>query len=87
MNGGDVRVIERGQDLRFAIKALPPLHIVGDELRQDLDRDVALQSAVAGAIHLAHAAGADGAQNFEPADARPAFERHDDILAAQSSSV
>jgi len=43
---------------------------------QDLDRDVALQARVAGAIDLAHSAGAEHRFDFVRAEARSALEGH-----------
>ena len=64
MNGGDVRMIEGGQHFRFALEPCKSLGISGERVRQDLQRNVALQPGVARAIDLAHAAGADGADDF-----------------------
>ena len=56
---GDVRMIQRREHLRFALEPREPIRIGRERLRQDLERDVAIQPRVAGAIHLAHAARAD----------------------------
>jgi hypothetical protein len=55
----DVRMIERRERLRLALEPRQPFRIVGKDIRQDLDGDVAIESSVAGTIDLAHAAGAD----------------------------
>ena len=55
VNGGDVRMIERRQDARFALEARPSIGIGGEGVRQDLHGHVALQPRVACAIDLAHA--------------------------------
>ena len=55
----DVRVIERRERPRFAREAGAALGIGGEVRGQDLDRDVATELAVARAIDLAHAAGAE----------------------------
>ena len=65
---GDVRMVQRGEHLRLAPKTGDPLRIVGESLGQDFERDVATEVAVAGAIHLAHAACADGSADFVGAD-------------------
>lgn len=57
---GDVRVIQRGQRLCLAREAGEALRIECEEVGKDLDRDVAIELGIAGAIHLAHSAGADG---------------------------
>ena len=55
----DVRMIERGEDARFATEARQSFGVLRQKRRQDLDGNVALQPGVARAIHLAHAAGPD----------------------------
>ena len=59
VDGGNVRVIECCQRLGFPLEARATAGILGKEGGQDLQGDLALQSAVARAIHLAHAARAD----------------------------
>ena len=49
-------MIERSQDLRFALEAREPFGIEGEAVGQDLERDVPLERRVVGAIHLAHSA-------------------------------
>ena len=66
----DVRMIERGQRLGFTLEARETVRIGGEQLRQDLQRDVTAQPRVAGSIDFAHPAGADGAEDLigaEPA--------------------
>ena len=55
----DVGMVECRQRLRLALEARPPLGIRGQQIRQDLDRDVAIELDVARAIDLAHSAFAD----------------------------
>jgi hypothetical protein len=52
-------MVQRGEDLRLAAEAREALLIVRERDRQHLDRDVAVESRVARAEHLAHAARAD----------------------------
>src|SRR3954464_940004 len=65
---GDVWMIERGQQFGFPLKPGDPAGVAGEHLRQDLDGDFAAKLRVARAIHLAHAAGADGVEDFVTAD-------------------
>jgi len=58
----DIRVIERGHGLGFTLEALREL------FPRDLDRNVAIQTRVAGAIDLAHTAGANGRENLVRAE-------------------
>ena len=62
-------MIERGEDLRFALEAREAIGIVGEGLGQDLDRDVAIELRIARAIDLAHAAGPKGREDFVRAEA------------------
>jgi hypothetical protein len=49
-------MIQRGQQLRFALKPGQPLRIVRKRLRQDFDGQVAPQLDVVRLIHFAHPA-------------------------------
>ena len=60
---GDVRMIERREDLRFTGKARESLRVRSEELGQDFDCHVAIELGVARAIHLAHAAGAEDGED------------------------
>ena len=55
----DVRMIQRGEGLRFALEAGAAISVVRERLGQDLDRDVAIQLRVARTKHLPHTAFAD----------------------------
>ena len=66
--------------LRFLDEPLAAA-LVGDPVvRQDLDRDLALESWVARAIHLAHAARADQRKHFVRAEFRPGGQGHCGLL-------
>ena len=56
MNGEDVRVRERRDRLGFALEAGAAIRVLRNQRRKDLDGDVAIETGVAGAIHLAHPA-------------------------------
>ena len=56
MYGGDVRVIERGQYLGFAFKTRHALGIVGQCLRQNFQRHMALELGIQRPIDFAHSA-------------------------------
>jgi putative ABC transport system permease protein len=60
----DVRMVQRRDDAGFAVEALERLGIVCQAGGQDLDRDVAIESSIPGAIDLAHPAGADRRGDF-----------------------
>ena len=59
VNMRDVGMIEGGECFRFALEPREPFGVARESGRQNLQRNVAIQLRVAGAIHLAHAAGAD----------------------------
>src|SRR5262245_60725359 len=68
MNGTDVRMIERGKNLRFATKARDPFGIVNERFRQDFQRDVAIESGIAGPIDFAHPPRPQGGKDFKRAE-------------------
>src|SRR5262249_42213293 len=67
VNGRDIRVVERREDLRFAFEARESIRIARKRGRQDLDGHVAIQFRIARAIDLAHSA--DTQQAVDPKDA------------------
>ena len=54
VNSGDVRIIERGQGLRFAAEPRHALNVVSNTGREDLEGNIAIQPRVAGAIDFSH---------------------------------
>ena len=58
----DVGMIQRREGLGFAYEPREPFGVAHEEIGQDLDRDVALELRVRGAIDLAHAARAEHVQ-------------------------
>jgi hypothetical protein len=56
---GNVRVIERGEQLRFPLEARNPLWIASKDLRENLHCDAASKLRVSRLIHLSHSAGAE----------------------------
>jgi hypothetical protein len=59
----DVRVVQRGESAGFVLEAGESLAIGDERRRQDLDRDLAPELAVTGAVHLAPGAGAERSEN------------------------
>jgi hypothetical protein len=43
VDGGDVRMLQRGEGLRFALEARDPFGISRERLGQHLDRDIAIE--------------------------------------------
>ena len=76
-------VIERGEDFGFALKARQPVGVGRERCGQDLHRDLALQSGVRRAIHLAHAARAERREDVVGAEARATGQGHEATLILQ----
>ena len=72
----DVRVVQRGNRPGLALKARTRGGVRHHALRQDLDRHVAIETKVAGTVHLAHAAGADRGAQFVGAEPRAVGQSH-----------
>jgi hypothetical protein len=60
----DVGMVQRCEQARFALETGEAGGISGEGFRQDLDRNVASQPAVAAAINLAHTSGAETADDL-----------------------
>src|SRR5207253_7200621 len=73
---GNVRMIERGQHLRLALEACEAIGIERERVWDDLQRDVATELRIARAIHLAHAAGADGREDLVRTETGAGCESH-----------
>ena len=83
---GDVRMIECREYLRFPSEPGEAVGIVDEALRQDLQRDVASELCVLGAIDLAHPARAEGRQDFVSTEPRAGRERHSDLMRSRLSA-
>ena len=59
VNRHDVRVVQRRRGAGFLLEAMETLAVSGERGGQDLDRDLAAEARIAGAIHFAHPAHAD----------------------------
>ena len=66
----DVRVVQRCKGLGFAREPSKPVRIVRKRVREDLERDIAIQLGIARAIDLSHAPFADRRGDFVDAEAR-----------------
>ena len=60
----DVWVIQRSERLGFTLEAGHTVRVGRERLGQDLDRDGAIEARIAGFVDFAHAARADGGQDF-----------------------
>ena len=66
VDGGDVGMIQRGEDSRFALETSQPVWIGEEGCGQPLDRDLSAQSLVVGAVDLAHPARTEQAAYLYP---------------------
>ena len=64
VDAGDMRVVERGEGFGFTLESRQALDIAGEFLRQGLERHVAFQFRVVGAVHAPHPAFADQRLDF-----------------------
>ena len=74
VNGQDVGVRERRDRLGLALETSEPAGVVGSALRQDLDRHLAIEPRVSGAIHLAHATSAERREDLVGGEPRTRSE-------------
>ena len=65
---GDVRMIERGEHFRFALKTRETIRVRRDRGRQNLDRDLTFQPGVGRPKYLTHPAFADLSGDVVDAD-------------------
>ena len=72
----DVRMVQSGDRARFLFEAAQPIGLRDELRRQNLDRDIATQPAVACTIDLAHTSRADRGDHFIRTEARAGRERH-----------
>ncbi len=64
---------------RFLLEAAEPLLVLRDALGKHLDRDLAAQPRVARPIHLAHAARAEGREDFVRAQPCAGCQGHREV--------
>jgi putative acetyltransferase len=72
----DVRVVQGREQAGLAGESCETVRVAREGARQDLDRDIAPQLGVMGAIHLAHAARAEQTRNLVMTDPRPGRDGH-----------
>ena len=76
VDGADVGVVERGQHLGLALESRQPVRVRGHRRGQDLEGDLALQLAVAGAVNFSHSPRPQGRAHFVRAEPGAGEERH-----------
>ncbi len=65
MDRDDIGVIQAGGGTRLQFKSPLPIRVARERRRQHLDRHLPQQLRVPRAIHVAHRAGAQGAENLK----------------------
>ncbi len=76
VDGRDVGMVQGRQDLGFPLEAGEAFWIGRKRIRQHLDRHVAVQGRIVGAVHLAHATRADLRGDFVDAELGAWTESH-----------
>ena len=76
VNGADVRVVQRRNGARLMLKTGPHLWVGVDATGRDLDGDRSTQTAIARAVHLAHATSTCELEDFVGTESSAGFERH-----------
>ena len=76
VDGGDFRMVQRGQDSGFTLKPGQAFGVIGEEVREDFEGDIPAELGIVGSIDLAHAALADFGGDFIGAEASARAEGH-----------
>jgi hypothetical protein len=79
VDGCNVRVVERGEHLRFAFEAREAVGIAREFLGQDLQRDIAIELRIARPIHDPHTACPEQAHDLVRSDVHSCGERHNPL--------
>ena len=72
----DIGVGERGDDPRLPLEPGAAVAVAAERGRQHLDGDVAIETRVTRAVHLAHPASADGGQHLVGSESSADSEGH-----------
>jgi hypothetical protein len=83
----DRRVVQRRDGSRLALEAAEAVLVVGGRVEEELQRDFAPQAVVAGAIHLAHPALAEGRQDLVRPELLAGGERHFSRISGSGLSL
>ena len=86
VNGADVRMVQRGENLGFTAESREALRVVREGVGQDLEGDITTELRIACTIDLAHAAHAESGLNFVWAKTRSRNERHDYFVGTRCFS-
>ena len=64
VNRRDIGMVQRGENFGLALKPCQTLRVLSQGSGQNLDRHLAIELRVSGAIYLAQPAGPDGRKDF-----------------------
>ena len=76
VDAADVRMVQRGDRTRLALEASPRIGVAGDFTREDFDGNRAIETSIVGFVDLAHAAGAQRADDFIRTEPNAGVEGH-----------
>ena len=76
VDGGDIRVVEAGENLRLAPKPGKAVRVIGEGVREDLQGDLTVELGVSRLPDLPHAALADEGGDIIVPEAGAGTERH-----------
>src|SRR5262249_47822584 len=76
VNRCDVGMIERCKDFSLALETAHARRVARKSIRQELDRDLAFELGIAGAVHFAHSALTEKSDDFERAKSCTYIYRH-----------
>ena len=69
-------MVQESERLRLASEARETIGVCGKGRRQELERHLAIQASVTGAVHLAHPADAKRSDELVETDGASRLERH-----------
>jgi hypothetical protein len=87
MDRRDTGMAESGQGLRFALEAGDVVRVAEELIGEHLDRDVAIEPQIPCAIHLSHAAGAEGREDLVGAESVARREQEWSLAGIITSST
>ena len=76
VDGGDVRMVQRGEYLGFALEAGQPIGIARERSGRTFSATSRFSLRIAGAIHFAHAAGPERREDLVGAEACAGGQGH-----------
>src|SRR5436190_10426860 len=76
MNLRDILMVKRGKDLGFTSESSETIRIGSEQRGQDLQRNVATELRIAGAVDLSHSTGAEERDDFVGAEASAGSQGH-----------